>query len=31
MEKYFAGVNKDTNDQFTVDVVDIRQLKSSQK
>jgi hypothetical protein len=31
MEKYFAGFNKDTDNQFTIDVVDIRQLKSSQK
>jgi hypothetical protein len=31
MEKYFAGINKDANDQFTIDVVDIRQLKPSQK
>jgi hypothetical protein len=31
MEKYFAGFNKDTDNQFTIDVVDIRQLKSPQK
>jgi hypothetical protein len=31
MEKYFADINKDANNQFTIDVIDIRQLKSSQK
>jgi hypothetical protein len=29
MEKYFAKNDEDSNDKFTIDVVDVRQLKRS--
>ena len=31
MEKYLAKSDEDSNDKFTIDVVDVRQLKRSQK
>lgn len=31
MEKYFEGNNKNKEDYFTIDVIDVRQLKRSKE